>query len=277
MRKSGVDLALFFVVMAFFLTMSVFVSSYFVANDTIALKKASIPVFIFLKKSASKSDIIAIETELSDNIMVNKFKVITREMALENMIKKFSIDLSMFSENPFPYSIKVFLKPYFLTTQNLKTFRKTMLKNPAVESVEYPTNFLKNMNRIQGVFEVSGRLLITLLYIVEFVVMTSIIVILYSSKKKSYDTLKMLGLKRITLLGFFIKRTMIVSVASLILGTLLIIGVYSISSGYSRIMHIPAGVLSSSLTGGVIINILIGVTVTFVSALFTFLIKDEKV
>ncbi len=277
MKRDNVGIALFFVVVAFVLTMTILMSVFFGVNKYISNKKSSIPMYVFCNPSSDRLKVEKIANDIRLKKGIKSVSIITKDEAFKDMVSKFSIDKNLFSTNPFPYSLELFFKSSYTNTEYFQKFKKELLNYSIVDGVNFPLSFLNNLEDVKKKFLTLSESILSLLYIVEFIVFVSVISILYSHKKDDFDTLKFFGIKRTRIFTIFLKNTFIPFLFALFSSSILIIVIYSLYNNYADVYYIDKSILKESIRTTFILNLFIGFLFTLFSSIFVFFIKDEKV
>ncbi len=277
MNRDNVGIALFFVIVAFILTMTILMSMFFGINRYISNRKSKIPMYVFCKSSCKKTEVEKLSNKIMEKKGIVKVRIISKEEAFKDMASKFSIDKELFGDNPFPYSLELLFEPKYTNKNSFTKFANNLKKNPYVEDVNFPLKFLQNMEDVKRKVNILGESILTILYIVEFIVFVSIISVLYSHKKEDFDTLKFFGIKRSKILGLFLKNTFSPAIFAFFASIIFIFLIYNLYDKYANIYYINKELFKDSLKTTFVLNIVIGVLFTFFSSLFIFTVKDEKV
>ncbi|WP_026939670.1 cell division protein FtsX [Hippea alviniae] len=275
-RRDNVKVALFFIFVSFVLTMSILMSIFFALNAYVEQKKSQTPLFVFVKPEASAEEVNALINQIELKKGVRKVKLIDKDKAFNEMIKKFSIDKNLFSRNPFPYSIEVFFIPSFTTESYFNQFALS-LNSDIVDAVKYPKGVLAEISSLHERLIYFSEVVVGVLYAVEFIVFLSIMTIFYSHRKFDYDTLKFFGIKRFIIFRMFLKDTIVPAVWGFLFSVVVIVAIYFVYDKYGDIPYISKELFKSSQKSTFALNILIGFLFTFVSSLIVFVFNDEKV
>ncbi|AEA32997.1 cell division protein FtsX [Hippea maritima] len=276
MKKDNVRIALFFVFISFVLSMSILMSIFFVMNNYIQQKKSRTPLYIFCSTNATMKDVEKLVDKLKQKEGVLSVKLITKQSAFNEMVKKFSIDRELFNTNPFPYSIEVFFQPSYTTKDYFNRFASS-INNPIVEDVKYPKTLLGDIENLHQRLLYFSEVVIGLLYSVEFIVFVSLMTIFYSHRKFDYDTLKFFGIKRLTILKLFLKETILPAVWGFFFSIILVLALYFLYNKYAQIPYISKELLENSQKSTFVFNVAIGFLFTFISSVLVFFVNDEKV
>ncbi len=277
MSRDNVDIALFFVVVAFVLTMTILMSIFFGINRYITDKKSNIPMYVFCQTKANDKDIQSLADKLKQQNSISRINIISKEDAYRDMVSKFSIDKNLFEGNPFPYSLEIFFKPKYTNSNFFARFEQNLKKTNIVEDVNFPLKFLKNIEDVKKKVSMLSKSILTILYVFEFVVFVSIISILYSHKKEDFDTLKFFGIKRIRIFSMFLKKTITPTLFAFFVSLVFVVLIYSLYDEYANIYYVSKEIFKDSIKTTFIINVFIGFLFIFLSSGFVFFTKDEKV
>ncbi len=277
MKKNSISMAFFFVVVAFILTMSVLMSIFFAVDEHVVQKKSNIPMYVFFNLNTNLNIVNRVSNDFKLNPNVKNVKLIDKDRAFNDMVGKFSINKSLFNKNPFPYSLEIFFEPNATNLVNFKNFKKSALQRESVDDVRFPKKFLQDMETVHSNVLMFSKIIISILYAVEFVVFLSITTILYYYNKEDFDTLKFFGIKRGKIFGIFLRNTMSTTVFASIFSVFFIIAVYFLYDKYANIQYINKELFKSSLQTTFILNLSVGFLFTFFSSAFVFIFKDEKV
>ncbi len=276
-RRDNVGLAFFFIVIAFVLTMSILSSVFLGVDNYIQKKRSGIPVYIFCKKDVSGDGVRELVSWLKRKKGVVRVKLIDRQKAFMEIMKRFGIDRSLFDKNPFPYSIEVFFEPSYTDLSHFEAFKKLVEKNPAVDDVRYPRGILLNMQTIQKRVSFLMRSVLAMLYAVEFVVFVSVISVLYSHRRFDFDTLKFFGIKRTSILFMFLRQTLTPALSGVVVSALLAVIVYYLYDKYADVYYISSQLFKSSFVTMFVVNVVVGILFSAIASLFVFAVNDEKV
>jgi cell division transport system permease protein len=246
MSRDNVGVALFFVVVAFVLTMTILMSVFFGINRYILDKKSNIPMYVFCK-SSKDIDIKNFAAKLKKTDGILRVNIISKDDAFKEMVSKFSIDEQLFDSNPFPYSLELFFEPKYTNIAFFKHFSENLKSNEVVEDVNFPVRFLKNIEDVKNKVKILSESLLSILYAVEFIVFISVISILYSHKKDDFDTLKFFGIKRGRIFSLFLKKTFVPSVFAVFTSAVLIVLIYSLYDEYGSIYYIDKELFKGSI------------------------------
>ncbi len=277
MKKNNVSIAIFFVAIAFILTMSILMSIFFGVNRYVLEKKSHIPMYAFCGANVSKADVDKIVSSLEQKKGVLKVKVIYKSEAFKDMVNKFSIDKTLFDKNPFPDSIELFFEPSYTNMRDFKKFASEIKTNKNISRVLFPENILTNIEHIKNRITLLSEIILSILYAVEFIVFISVITVLYSYKRYDFNTLKFFGVKRIRILFLFLKDTFYPVLFASFLSILFVVLFYVLYDEYGNLYYIRKELLTSSLKMTFVINVFVGLIFTLFSSIFVFLINDEKV
>ena len=276
MRRDNVKVALFFVFISFVFTMSILMSIFFAFNDFLQKKKSSTPMYVFLSDNVSKSLAQTIANNILQYKGVRKVKLIDKKEAMNAMLKKFSIDKKLFGYNPFPYSIEIFFEPSFTTLKQFKVF-KDKLNNPSIIAIKYPVDVLKEIETLHNRFIYFSRVVLSVLYSVEFIVFVSIMTIFYSSRKNDYDTLKFFGIKRFVIFKLFLKDVFKPVLSGVVFLIFSVVVFYVLYTKYGYLPYLGSKLFELNRNNMFVLNALIGMFFTFLSCLIVFVFSDEKI
>ncbi len=276
-RRDNVKIALFFIFVSFVLTMSVLMSIFFALNAYVEKRKSQTPLFVFVKPEAKIDEVNRLLNQIKLKNGVLKVRLIDKNEAFDEMIKKFSIDKNLFSRNPFPYSIEVFFSPSFTTELHFKEFAISLKYNDIVDAVKYPEGVLAEISSLHERLIYFSEIVVGVLYAVEFIVFLSIMTIFYSHRKFDYDTLKFFGIKRFTIFRMFLKDTMTPAIWGFLFSVVVIVVIYFIYDKYGDVPYISKELIKNSQKNTFALNIIIGFLFTFISSLIVFIFNDEKV
>ncbi len=276
MKRDNVKVALFFIFVSFVLTMSVIMGVFLAMNSYVQQKKSNIPLYVFLKTDTTQNAVEDFVNTVKQLNGVKSVKLINKKKALEQMVKKFHIDPTIFVNNPFPDSLEVFFYPNYTNKDYFNRFRED-ITSPIVESVAYPKDVLKEIESIHSKVIYFSEIVIFVLYSVEFIVFLSIMTIFYSNRKFDYDTLKFFGIKRFTIFRLFLKETMLPSFYGFIFSVVLIFALYFTYGSYGGLPFMSIELFKSVQRDTFVVNIIVGFGFTLLSSILVFLINDEKV
>ncbi len=276
MRRDNVKIALFFIFVSFILTMSVIMGVFLAMSSYVQQKKSSIPLFVFLKTDTDQKAVNGFVNTVKQIKGVKQVKLIDKDKALDQMVKKFHIDRNLFVKNPFPYSVEVFFYPSYTNTAYFERFKENIL-SPIVENVAYPKDVLEEIENIHSKMVYFSEIVVVVLYGVEFVVFLSIMTIFYSHRKFDYDTLKFFGIKRFTIFRLFLKETMTPVFFGFLFSVVLIFILYFAYTNYGKLPFVSEELLKGVQRDTFVTNIIVGFLFTFLSSVLVFLINDEKV
>lgn len=277
MKKSNVSIAIFFVAMAFVLTMSILMSIFFGVNRYVLEKKSHIPMYVFCSASINKTGVDKVASSLGQKKGVLNVKVIYKNEAFKDMVNKFSIDKTLFDKNPFPNSIELFFEPSYTNMRYFKQFASEIKADRNISRVLFPEKILTNIENVKNRVMMLSEIILSTLYAVEFIVFISVITVLYSHKRYDFNTLKFFGVKRIKIFFLFLKDTFYPVLSASFLSILFVALFYVLYDKYGNIYYINKELLTNSLKMTFIVNVSVGLIFTLFSSIFVFLVNDEKV
>ncbi|WP_025209043.1 cell division protein FtsX [Hippea sp. KM1] len=276
MRRDNVKIALFFVFVSFVLSMSILMSIFFVMNNYIQQKKSKTPLYLFCSPNSTFKDVKNLVDTIKQKKGVLSVRLITRDDAFKEMVKKFSIDKDLFSTNPFPYSIEVFFQPSYTNKEFFDEFAKS-IENPIIEDIRYPKTLLKDIESLHQKLLYFSEAVVGLLYATQFIVFVSLMTIFYSHRKFDYDTLKFFGINRLTILRLFMKETITPAFWGFLFSVVIVALLYFVYGKYGQIPYISKEMLQSSQKSTFALNVVIGFMFILVSSVLVFFVNDEKV
>jgi cell division transport system permease protein len=113
--------------------------------------KENIGFQIYLKDSASVSDIDKFGKELDLSLYVKSKKLISKEAAAEEMKKETGDDfVSFLGFNPLPVTININLKSQYANPDSIKWIEKEILATPIVKEVVYQKILIEKINSNAG-------------------------------------------------------------------------------------------------------------------------------
>lgn len=113
--------------------------------------KENIGFQIYLKDSASVSDIDKFGKELDLSLFVKSKKLISKEAAAEEMKKETGDDfVSFLGFNPLPVTININLKSQYANPDSIKWIEKEIMATPIVKEVVYQKILIEKINSNAG-------------------------------------------------------------------------------------------------------------------------------
>lgn len=180
--------------------------------------KDRITINLFVQDSVSTYNYKKIEEDLTNNLYVESFKLISKKEALKIMEKKAGKDfLSVLNSNPLPSSYRVKLKADSVNTETIESIVNSLEKTYGIEEVVYDYNItLKVLNYINSskniIYIISGFLSLLSIYLV-----FSNNKLMLSSRENQYKTMKLVGAKLSTIkFPIFLNGILLGLVSSLI-------------------------------------------------------------
>jgi len=203
-------------------------------------------VVIYMKEKVSRNDIDRLMAELRNNTMVKSIKFIPKEIALEELKKRFpepGLIGEGLDENPLPDSIELKLKSEYMKADEIKAFITHLKSISFIDDIDYGEEMMASVMLVKRAVETAGLILTVLILTGVIFNFYTTIKILFYRKREEVETFKLLGAEASFIRAPFLIEGAIIGIAGGLFASILMLGLYQIivfmSSGLPFIRSIP--------------------------------------
>lgn len=208
--------AVFMTVVTFFIV-SIFALVVLGASQMLAFFESRPQVTAFFKDEATSIDVESLKTNISQAIIVDAMRYISKDDALE-IYRKQNTDnpllLEMVTADILPASLEVSAK----NVKDLETIALIMQKNNSVEEVVFQKDVIDTLKKWVSGIRTTGIVLSSLLIFASLTTIVMILGLKFTARKNEINTLSLLGATSWYIRSPFVSEGMIYAVSGAILG-----------------------------------------------------------
>ncbi len=231
----------------------------------------NVMVNIYFNKAEAEADIIKLQKTLDASNGIKSTKYISPEQGAKIYGEELGEDFLLFleGENPIHASLEVHLDEAYANVDSLKNFSVRVEKNPIVEEVRYPEDYVKTINDNMAKISFFLMLFSGLLLLISIVLINNTIRLSIYAHRFIIRTMKLIGATKGFISRPFIWKSVLQGILAAILANgFLLLLVYRVgqSPDFKYLLSSVDPTMYLMVFGGVM---LVGVIITWLSTMFS--------
>lgn len=169
--------------------------------------KENIKISVIMNDDVTAKEARKIQMDVDSKIYTKKSEFISKEQGAQEMKELLGEDfMSVFENNPIPFSIDLYLKADYFAQDSIAKIRAEISNSSGVREIVYQESLVKAISGNMKKAFVSLLCVIALLSFVSLVLINNTVRLNIFAKKETIRTMKMVGAKRSYIRGPFVVR-----------------------------------------------------------------------
>lgn len=169
--------------------------------------KENIKISVIMNDDVTAKEARKIQMDVDSKIYTKKSEFISKEQGAQEMKELLGEDfMSVFENNPIPFSIDLYLKADYFAQDSIAKIRAEISNSSGVREIVYQESLVKAISGNMKKAFVSLLSVIALLSFVSLVLINNTVRLNIFAKKETIRTMKMVGAKRSYIRGPFVVR-----------------------------------------------------------------------